>query len=286
MLFPRGLRDDVSFLTDCTETIAGALSSRGGGKIRSGTDATTTSKTDWRTTLTCATWMLASLSDALLEVHKSEAVGAGEDDQLPRVHVLRLVTILSESSRLVAGGNVIAQVNLLRCTGALLQCVDEAFLSGGSDGGSEAAQEVLATVGRVLDFVLCSIRGGSPGGDMMKVRWNACHAAGRIFQNDHLLDRCRGGGGGGGGGDWRSDACEALMSAVESCPNFKVKISACAAMMNLSSARCLFDEAGREEAEGSLYLRAVRVILAELERTDYSEEAGDDGQVRTTYTST
>ena len=152
-----------------------------------------TSRSEWRASVTCATWALASLSEAFLEARRAEK----EEDKndFPRVHVLGLLAIIgsspalappsSSSSSQSSGSNVIAQVNLYRSTGALLQCLDESFLSA----DEESNAEVFQAVDNVLQFVLRGIRGA--GGMMMKVRWNACHAAGKIFQviisNEDLL---------------------------------------------------------------------------------------------------
>ncbi len=184
-----GLRDDVSFLSDCTDVIADALQMPSSQQRSS----SATSRSEWRASVTCATWALASLSEAFLEARRAEK----EEDKndFPRVHVLGLLAIIgsspalappsSSSSSQSSGSNVIAQVNLYRSTGALLQCLDESFLSA----DEESNAEVFQAVDNVLQFVLRGIRGA--GGMMMKVRWNACHAAGKIFQviisNEDLL---------------------------------------------------------------------------------------------------
>ena len=68
-----------------------------------------------------------------------------------------------------------------------MQCVDEDFLLQSASDSEEAREEVGSALSRVMGFVLRGVRG--VGGDMMKVRWNACHATGKVMQNRCLVSR-------------------------------------------------------------------------------------------------
>ena len=59
----------------------------------------------------------------------------------------------------------------------------------------------------------------------MKIRWNACHAGSKILANP-FFDRRP---------DWHERLISALLRALETCENFKVKINAAAALLSVRS---------------------------------------------------
>lgn len=70
-------------------------------------------------------------------------------------------------------------------------------------------------------------------GKVMKVRWNACYAAGGILKTRHLLPS---------NDELRKSLVKALVGALESCPNYKVRINSSLALTCVSDRDSFGDE--------------------------------------------
>jgi len=251
LLGHRSLRDDLGFLSDCTAKVVTVLESASPQKRPS--SSARVEKED-RASLTCATWALASLAEALLELHESPCGSGGDsgidgDIASSKTHVLELLAILAsfDTPSALFQNNVVARVNVLRASGCLVLCLDSSYLSGDADADASLSQIASQALDAILEGILTA--------DVVKVRWNACHAAGRVFCNAFVVEKLT--------QEWQSRACQALSSAFAGSQNFKVKIAAASALSKIETADVL--NAHRIPIMGSL--------LRELEKV---EEGGDD----------
>ena len=95
----------------------------------------------------------------------------------------------------------------------------------------------------------------------MKVRWNACYAAGGILRTKSLF---------------RSKKCsdqliQALIPVIENCPNYKVRINASLALTSVPS----------RDAYGDYFTKAVITIVKAMESAVTNMEDVDEVQHRT-----
>ena len=87
---------------------------------------------------------------------------------------------------------------------------------------------------------------------LMKIRWNACHAGSKILANP-FFDRRP---------NWHERLLSALLRALETCENFKVKINAAAALLSVRS----------REQLGALHAPLLLALLAAAGDADNEDD--------------
>lgn len=116
-------------------------------------------------------------------------------------------------------------------------------------------KEVDELCEKAIDGILVNISGGK----VMKVRWNACYAAGGVLKTKLVsqtsLDKI----------------IKVLIPVMESCPNYKVRINAALALASVQD-RLTF---------GSLYSASALSVIKSLEGAVTNVEDSDEIQHRT-----
>ncbi len=230
------LRSDASFLSDSTDVIVAAMED----PVCNADKATTT----------CVTWALANLADSLqIEMENS-------DHDVSRADLVRLMHVLVKPQLSKAHMN--AKVNLLRATGCLLRCVDEqVFLCG---GGEVASAEMLNLLRTLVRNLVSSMSDGSQH-FVMKVRWNACHSAGKFLQNHFLSNRMV---------EEQDSVVLQLLCSFEKCSNFKVKIACAAALRGVADRRVILRNDGT-------FVNVLNTFIGQMEANEGSGNHGVTG---------
>jgi len=144
-----------------------------------------------------ASWALGNLCDAFVLKRVR-----GDQQLIPDNLVTRLLT----ASLKAAKDNEKVKPNAMRALGGLARCLSAAFIQ------KEQGQQVISAISEAL----CTNLATGP----VKVRWNAAHALGNLFNNKQLPI---------GSAQWAIDAAQSLLSAVRTAANFKVRINAASA---------------------------------------------------------
>ncbi|TPX31307.1 hypothetical protein SmJEL517_g05339 [Synchytrium microbalum] len=146
-----------------------------------------------------ASWALANMTDALVSTRISNT-------DLSEVLTDSVLVDLIETALLAARDNDKCRSNGVRALGNLIRISNESFLN----------RECERKVKDVVNALIKNMTSGA-----MKTRWNSCHAVANMFSNPSLPSE---------GAAWIRPLIEALMQAVSSCKNFKVRINAASAL--------------------------------------------------------
>ena len=116
-------------------------------------------------------------------------------------------------------------------------------------------QEVEDICSSAVDAIVMNVSCGK----VMKVRWNACYAAGGILRTRNLFRS----------ESFNDKLVEALIPVIEECPNYKVRINASLALMSVPT----------REAFDNHFSKAVVTIAKAMESTVTSFDEVEEVQV-------
>ena len=116
-------------------------------------------------------------------------------------------------------------------------------------------QEVEDICSSAVDAIVMNVSSGK----VMKVRWNACYAAGGILRTRNLFRS----------ESFNDKLIEALIPVIEECPNYKVRINASLALMSVPT----------REAFDNHFSKAVVTIAKAMESTVTSFDEVEEVQV-------
>jgi hypothetical protein len=130
-----------------------------------------------------------------------------------------------------------ARSHAVRALGSLVLAVGERISRAGS------------RVDEIVQSVCSNVKSGP-----FKVRWNACHTLGKMFQNPHFPM---------GQASWTQDTLMTLAEAISQTRNYKVRIHACSALCALQQRVQL----GNQQC----YVHIVQTITTALASVDSME---------------
>lgn len=242
------LQIDSAFLTDCADILLDLLHE---------------DKSPHRNVIISGTWALSNLVDSLAK--QQQQVSELEEDssstglvvEFPPHITLQLVRIaINYSANVNSHMNI--RANCVRSLGSLLQCMDFMMVSADHGNSSMFSSEdplVMSLIGEAVSAVALNITTGK----VMKIRWNACYAAGGILKTSALFrDDPK----------HRWTLIEALLPIIGDFPNFKVRINGALALACVPS-RTLF---------GSLYVDSCVAVVRSLESARSDVEEADEIQ--------
>uniref|UniRef100_A0A0P6FSH6 HEAT repeat-containing protein 6 n=1 Tax=Daphnia magna TaxID=35525 RepID=A0A0P6FSH6_9CRUS len=148
-----------------------------------------------------ASWALGNLADTLDKDQNSLL------EEMPRDFLINLIKAAVHAAQ----GPMKVRCNGIRALGIFVKIIPDV-----PSQGSETAI--------LLDQAISVIAKQATIGNFMKNRWNACYACGNILQNIKLLTAFS---------HWMDKLVESLLIVFRSCANFKVRISAANAMLNV-----------------------------------------------------
>ena len=231
------LQNDTAFLTDCAEIMIEIAQY-------------SVTKPCHQSVITSCTWALANLSDSLAKHHLSPDA----DDIFPPYLVLQLIRMSIKSSfATCTNSHMTIRSNSVRSLGSLLQCLDGMSKFVCIEEYPEVAELCLEAVDAIAKNIA--------NGKVMKVRWNACYAAGGLLKAKEKLicsDQSR------------QNIIQAILPVIESCPNYKVRINGALALTSVRE-RSVF---------GPLYCSTVKSIVKSLEAAVSNLEDSDEIQHR------
>ncbi|XP_077298499.1 HEAT repeat-containing protein 6 [Arctopsyche grandis] len=175
-------REDPSLVSDCVETV-----------LRISAEPTLAVRIK-------ATWALANITDALLLNMDNPEIESIDDHMFCK---------LLEASITASNENDKVKMNAMRAIGNMVVLISDSHLKSSRNLPSLA----LSAVKRLEQ---CAVRGNN-----MKVRWNACHALGKILKNITLYNNL---------GKWQESVLESLCELLGTCRNLKVCIHAASAL--------------------------------------------------------
>lgn len=185
---------------------------------------------------TKAAWVLSNLSDALV-------LKRMDDEFMSKVPDCLLLKLLESCIELCSLHDK-PRSNALRTIGNLLNFLPPASLD---DGKFDDA------IRNSLQAIIKYIHSGS-----VKVRWNACYAFGNIMWNEPVLSFIS---------YKMMEAYQALVKAVRTCKNFKVRISA-ATVLAIPSRREMFFQGDESKTSSRLFLGATNHKTFTIGRTE------------------
>ncbi|KAI9598300.1 armadillo-type protein [Syncephalis fuscata] len=144
-------------------------------------------------------WAMANLCDLLAENSTIQTALLNREMYLQ----------LSEAVLNGAKDNVKLRSHAVRAIGGLVLAADELILGA------------PVRLNDLVQAVCMNVKGGP-----LKVRWNACHTIGRMFQNPHFPM---------GDATWTSIVVNTLKEAIKQTKNYKIRIHACGAFRALPS---------------------------------------------------
>ncbi|XP_047003089.1 HEAT repeat-containing protein 6 [Schistocerca americana] len=190
-----------------------------------------------------ASWSLSNVSDALIV-----NVDDDEAEEIPK----SLFTKILESAIKASRDNEKVRSSAVRAVGNLLRILNNELLF------DQAVKENVQAAVKVL------IHNASTGNNM-KVRWNACYAVGNVLRNRFLYAE---------NAEWLASTFHTLLELVQNFRNFKVRISAAAALAAPST----------REQYGSLYINVWIALIHALENShnmeDFNEYQHQDNLVQ------
>uniref|UniRef100_A0A023FFS6 HEAT repeat-containing protein 6 n=1 Tax=Amblyomma cajennense TaxID=34607 RepID=A0A023FFS6_AMBCJ len=147
-----------------------------------------------------ASWALSNVTEMLSELRKSGSKVASE---VPNT----FICLLGNAAVRVQPDKNQMQANAVRALGCLLQFISTENL------GNESVQELVAK------STACLVQSLSAG--LMKVRWNACYSLGCLLGNTDIVSSNH---------IDVASVFAALLSSLNTCSNFKVRIQAASAL--------------------------------------------------------
>lgn len=247
------MQNDVAFLTDTAEIMLEIFQHRG-------------DKQAHQSVVTSCTWSLANLSDSLAKHHLQREI----DDVFPPYLVLELMRIAINMA-FAANNHMNVRSNSVRSLvsplkhryvflllkfknfyqGSLLQCLNAMTKFVGLD----EFQEVDCLCEKAVDAISVNISTGK----VMKVRWNACYAAGGVLKTT-IVSRSS-----------QHKLIQAILPVMESCPNYKVRINAALATASVP----------QRDLYGDLFVPSVVAVVRSLEAAVTNIEDSEEIQHRT-----
>ena len=137
--------------------------------------------------------------------------------------------------------------------GSLLQCLD----SMTSFVALENFKEVQDLCEKAVEAIVLNISNGK----VMKVRWNACYAAGGLLKTQHAMI-CHDAS--------RQKLIQALVPVMQNCPNYKVRINASLALASVQ----------HRQTFGELYVSTAVAVTLALEAAVTNVEDSEEIQHR------
>ena len=191
--------------------------------------------------VTKAAWVLSNLSDALVSKRM-------DDEFVEKIPACLLLKLLESCIELCSIHDK-PRSNALRTIGNLLNFLPPASLD---DGKFDDA------VRNSLQVIIKYIHSGS-----VKVRWNACYAFGNVMWNEPVLSFI----------SYKlMEAYKALVKAVRTCKNFKVRISA-ATVLAIPSRREMFFQGDESKTSLRLFLGMTNHKTFTIGRTENGNQA-------------
>ncbi|EDV24117.1 uncharacterized protein TRIADDRAFT_26416 [Trichoplax adhaerens] len=181
-----------------------------------------------------AAWSLANVIDAMV-VNRSQY-----HENFSMKLISRIYAVILKAT----DDNDKIKFNIMRALGNMLQFLSSNHLE------KEEFQDYISKSMALLSK--------SVGSGMMKVRWNACSALGKMFQNTAIAV---------GAIKWTTSVFNTLMFAIETCKNFKVRITAAQALSSASDRRCYGDPA----LYASIWKSYVVCLSSSAVTTDFNE---------------
>ena len=240
VMYPSHLQD-TAFHIDVADAVLPHLPSAAGQKppatnVKCETKALDPSNKAVRVS---ASWALANLTDTLVQ---ADTRAADEEDEFP-VSIARKILYKAVESARDPGSAVNTQSNAVRCVGNMLY-----YLNMDRINSQEGFDKVMR------DGVE-SITGLIQTGKIMKIRWNACYAAGNVLKKSGIDADFT----------WKRSLIECLLDTVKNHQNFKVRINAAYAL------GCPV----RRETLGDQYVDVLGALADSLGTTHSDEVAGE-----------
>jgi len=183
-----------------------------------------------------ASWALANLTDTLVQAD-SEV-----EEKFP-VSIAKKILYKGIETAKDPGSAVNTQSNAVRCVGNMLLYLHADRL--------ESKVEFDNVMSDGVDAIVHLIHTGK----IMKIRWNACYAAGNVLKKKDI-DR---------NSSWKKTLVDCLLQTVENHQNFKVRINAAYALGCPVRRETLHDQ----------YTSAIETLVACLGTTHSDEVAGE-----------
>ena len=183
-----------------------------------------------------ASWALANLTDTLVQADR-------ECEEKFPVNKARKILSKAMDASSESGSAVNTQSNCVRCIGNMLYYLDQDKLNNERDFEDVMSGGVDCIVGLIKT------------GKIMKIRWNACYAAGNVLKKRDI-DRDY---------VWKRNLISCLLETVNNHQNFKVRINAAFAL------GCPV----RRGTLGDQYLDVVGALVDSLGTTHSEEVAGE-----------
>ncbi|EFX85475.1 hypothetical protein DAPPUDRAFT_314210 [Daphnia pulex] len=177
-----------------------------------------------------ASWALGNLADTLDKDQNSLL------EEMPRDFLINLI----QAAVNAAQGPMKVRCNGIRALGIFVKIITDVPTQG-----SDTAN--------LLEKAISVVAKQATTGNFMKNRWNACYACGNILQNITLLTAFS---------HWMEKLLDSLLMVFRSCPNFKVRISAANAMLNLNHRELLSNN----------YIRIWFTLLDSLANSEHIDD--------------
>ncbi|XP_040583257.1 HEAT repeat-containing protein 6 [Lepeophtheirus salmonis] len=206
----QGPDTDPSFLVDSGEKVLAILSNA----------------SSHRSLIFSGTWTLANLANCL-----AADKGNIYMDFPPHltIRLIEIATLLAKD--LNAKMNV--RANCVRSLGSFLQSMN----------GDNFELDILLDI--ITNAIHVIVLNASKG-KIVKVRWNACYAAGCILKNEILFETRE---------SWRLELIQTLIPIIDECPNFKVRIAAA------NSLSCVTKRETFKSETTDLYFKALSSLM-------------------------
>nr|XP_020642610.1 HEAT repeat-containing protein 6 [Pogona vitticeps] len=149
-----------------------------------------------------AAWSLGNLTDTL--IINMELMGQSFQDEFSDLLLLKMLCSATEASK----DKDKVKSNAVRALGNLLHFLQSSHITN-------------PRFNQPIEDAILALTSAVQSEATMKVRWNACYALGNVFKNPALPL---------GEAPWTARGYGALISVVQSCKNFKVRIKSAAAL--------------------------------------------------------
>lgn len=132
--------------------------------------------------------------------------------------------------------------------------------------------EAFPEVGNLCDKAVDAIAANIKTGKVMKVRWNACYAAGGVLKTTNTTICSK---------NSRVELLNALIPVLEGCPNYKVRINAALALTSVADRETFGDKFATATVA---ILKAMETAVSNVEDTEEIQHRTDlIDQLCTTY---
>ena len=187
-----------------------------------------------------ASWALANLTDTLVQ---ADATISDCEEKFPVIIAKKILYAAVASAR-DGGSAVNTQSNAVRCVGNMLYYLHTERLGLDTGAGDSAISDGVDCITTLINT-----------GKIMKIRWNACYAAGNVLKKTDIDADF----------SWKRSLVDCLLDAVRNHQNFKVRINAAYAL------GCPV----RRESLGEQYVEVVGALVDSLATTHSDQVAGE-----------